>query len=89
MAETGKQLLDAVGKKAPYVIFLDINLPDINGLEILEKIKKQNKNIKVIMVTADWAESTRKLAMELGADAYVTKPFLPEHIKAVIDEHIY
>lgn len=89
LAENGKQLLDAVGKKIPYAIFLDINLPDINGLEILEKIKEQNKSIKVIMITADWAESTRKLAIELGADAYITKPFLPEHIRAVINDSIF
>ena len=35
---------------------------------------------KVIMVTADTSESTKNQAVELGADAYITKPFLPEHI---------
>ena len=85
LAETGEQLLTALNRKEPYAIFLDINLPDSNGLELLQKIKAQSSRIKVIMVSADVTKATQDKAVQYGADAYITKPFLPEHIKAVID----
>ena len=80
LAENGKQLLDALKKRSPYAVFLDVNLPDADGLELLRKIKAQDAGVKVIMVTADTSEQTKNRAVELGADAYITKPFLPEHI---------
>lgn len=80
LTENGRQLLDVLEKKSPYAVFLDISLPDANGLELLQKIKTQDAAIKVIMVTADTSESTKNQAVELGADAYITKPFLPGHI---------
>ena len=80
LVENGRQLLDVLEKKSPYAVFLDISLPDANGLELLQKIKTQDAGIKVIMVTADTSEQARNRAVELGADAYITKPFLPEHI---------
>ena len=85
LAEKGEQLLDAISKSAPYAVFLDINLPNVNGIELLKKIKAQSSKTKVIMVTADTSEEIRNLAIAYGADAYVTKPFLPEHIKTVIN----
>ena len=80
LAENGKQLLDALKKRSPYAVFLDINLPDANGLDLLRNIKAQDAGIKVLMVTADTSEQTKNQAVDLGADAYITKPFLPEHI---------
>ena len=80
LAENGKQLLDALKKRSPYAVFLDVNLPDVNGLELLREIKAQDAGVKVLMVTADISEQTKNQAVELGADAYITKPFLPEHI---------
>lgn len=77
---SGKQLLDILEKKTPYAVFLDIHLPDADGLGLLRQIKEMGSGIKVIMVTADTSEQAKYKAVELGADAYITKPFLPEHI---------
>lgn len=85
LTENGKQLLDALEKKTPYAVFLDIHLPDADGLELLRRIKAQNVGIKVVMVTADASDETKNQAVSLGADAYVTKPFLPEHIELAIN----
>lgn len=84
LVENGEQLLAAIGKSVPYAVFLDINLPDGNGIELLKRIKSQSSKTKVVMVTADTSEKTQNLAVVCGADAYITKPFLPEHIKTVI-----
>lgn len=80
LTENGRQLLEVLEKKVPYAVFLDINLPDADGLELLRKIKTQDAAIKVIMVTADTSEQTKNKAVKLGADAYITKPFMAEHI---------
>ncbi len=84
LTENGRQLMDAIAKKAPYAVFLDINLPDADGLELLKEIKEKNAEIKVIMITANTSEQTKNQAVELGADAYITKPFLPEHIEMAL-----
>jgi len=85
LVENGRQLLEVLEKKSPYAVFLDIKLPDADGLELLRKIKEQDAGIKVIMVTADTSEQTKEQAVESGADAYITKPFLPEHITFALD----
>ena len=88
VTSSGEQLLAALNKKTPYAVFLDINLPDNNGLELLQKIKAYNSKIKVFMVTADDTARTKEKAAAYGADAYITKPFLPEHIKLVLKEQL-
>lgn len=84
LAENGRQLLDAAEKETPSVILLDITLPDTDGFVLLQKIKAQHPGTKVIMVTADSSDKTKNRAIELGADAYITKPFLPEHIRLAL-----
>ncbi len=84
VVENGARLYEEMKSKTPYGIFLDINLPDIDGLDLLNDIKQQNSEIKIIMLTADNTEETRNSAVEYGADAYITKPFLPEHVELVL-----
>lgn len=62
------------------------SMPDMDGLSILKEIKEQYEGVRVIMATADDTEDTRRKAIESGADAYITKPFLPEHIACVLKE---
>lgn len=62
------------------------SMPDMDGIEILKTIKEQYEGVRVIMVTADDTEKVRQRAIENGADAYITKPFLPEHIECVLKE---
>lgn len=88
LVENGKQLMNAVHKKLPDAIFLDIHLPDINGIELLQNIKTLNNNIKVIIVSADNSETVMNQVIEYAADAFITKPFLPEYVEIVIDKHI-
>lgn len=57
------------------LIILDINLPDISGLEICKKIRSQGSPVPVIMLTSLAREADKVLAFDLGADDYITKPF--------------
>ena len=85
-ANRGTVLMELIAEKMPYGIFLDIGLPDGNGLDILKEIKKEYPKIKVAMLTADDTEKSKNTAISYGADMYITKPFLPEHIQMALKE---
>lgn len=70
-----REAIDKIENHEYDCIILDIMLPDGNGLEILEELKKQNKQDGVIIVSAKNAVDDRVNGLQLGADDYLTKPF--------------
>lgn len=74
-ALTGEEGFRAFEKHSPNLILLDIKLPDINGLEILKKIKDKERNAFVVMFSALTDDATAKTAQSLGADGFIGKPF--------------
>lgn len=66
------------------VILLDLNLPDIDGLQVLEVIRATQKQIPIIIVTAKDEVSDRVRGLDLGADDYITKPFQIKELRARI-----
>lgn len=86
-AGTGAAALHLVDAAQPDVILLDIGLPDLNGLEILERLRLTS-DVPVIMLTARDATAEKIKGLQLGADDYVTKPFnhqeLIERVRAVL-----
>lgn len=76
--------LRLIKEKSPEIVFLDIKMPRVNGIELLRKIRKIKKDLIVIMLTGYATLDTARKAMELGAYDYVTKPFDLEAIKASI-----
>lgn len=86
----GKELFQALENGFPELILLDIMLPDMDGLEILTKLKNNSKTkpVPVILLTAKGAEYDKVKGLDLGADDYITKPFgimeLVARIKAVL-----
>ncbi len=83
-AATGKEALAILGEQDFDVVLLDINLPDISGLEILQKIRQGEDSPEVIMLTADSTLKTGIEAMRRGAYEYVTKPAAGEQIEIVV-----
>ena len=79
-AGDGLEALKILEANEVSVIFSDVNMPNMNGLELLQKIKELygTDKYKIIMVTTDGAEDTVKTAMEAGAAGYIKKPFKPE-----------
>ncbi len=65
------------------LVLLDLNLPDINGFEVLQEIRKASQ-IPVIILTGRLAESDRIVGLEIGADDYLTKPFNERELTARI-----
>ncbi|MCK5393920.1 MAG: sigma-54-dependent Fis family transcriptional regulator, partial [Candidatus Omnitrophica bacterium] len=74
-AKTGKEALEQIAGNLISIIFLDIQMPDIDGMEILRRIKKDQKNISVIIATATNSAKKAVEAMQLGACNYIIKPF--------------
>lgn len=77
LAENGRDGLERCFETHPDLILLDLMLPDVDGLDICNNIKRneQTKNIPIIMLTAKSEEFDKVLGLELGADDYITKPF--------------
>ena len=71
---------EALAKLAakPNLILLDINMPGMDGLEVLRRIKSGQPGLKVVMLSALSQESNVRQALQYGADAFVVKPFQPE-----------
>ena len=67
------------------LLFLDIKLPEINGIELLQKIKQQIPYIPVVILSGYDTHDLRKKMLDLGAKAYLNKPFSPEDITKAVD----
>ncbi len=83
-APTGEDALKLVREEQPELILLDIQMPGISGMEVLEKVKEFDEDIVVIMVTAHGGLETAVSAMRLGAYDYINKPFNLDELAIVI-----
>src|SRR5216684_1886326 len=80
-ASTGAQALDQVASEMPALIVLDLNLPDIDGIEVCRRIRK-SADIPILMLTARDEDVDKIIGLEVGADDYLTKPFNPRELVA-------
>ncbi len=87
-AENGEQALDIIQTENPQLVFLDVMMPKMNGMEVCRRVKKELKLDKVfiVLLTAKGQELDRQKGQEVGADLYMTKPFDPEAILAKAKE---
>ena len=78
-ANNGREALEQVRSQLPNLILLDVMMPDLDGFEVLERIREQSA-VPIIMLTAKGEEDDRVRGLELGADDYITKPFSPREL---------
>jgi two-component system, OmpR family, alkaline phosphatase synthesis response regulator PhoP len=81
VASNGPEALAAARARTPDLIVLDLGLPQMDGLDVTRKLRKES-NVPIIMLTARVDESDKLIGLELGADDYVTKPFSPKELVA-------
>ncbi|HET7274708.1 MAG TPA: response regulator transcription factor [Longimicrobiaceae bacterium] len=81
-AADGPEALGAVEKERPDLVILDLMLPGMSGLEVLEELRRrdESREIPVVLLTARSEEGDRIAGLRLGADDYVTKPFSPQEL---------
>jgi DNA-binding NtrC family response regulator len=84
LAENAEEAFSKIQEHSPDVILLDIILPDLDGLKVLERIKQNDPDMVVIMITATKTVNTAVEAMKLGAYDYVTKPFDIDELRRII-----
>jgi DNA-binding response OmpR family regulator len=74
-AGTGQEGIDAARRESPDALLLDLMLPDMNGYQVCEQVRRDNAQLPIIMLTARSQEASKIRGLEAGADDYVTKPF--------------
>lgn len=85
-AASGKEGMKIVQESSPALVLLDIRMPGEDGIEILQKIKAQDPDLEIIMVSASKDVASAVKAMKLGALEYVTKPFDVKELQALIEK---
>lgn len=81
---TGEAAFDAIASELPDVVFLDLSLPGISGLEVLERLRAEKLDLAVVLMTAHGSESVAADALRAGADDYLRKPFDAAEFSAVV-----
>lgn len=80
-AMTGSAALNAIAGEMPALIILDLNLPDMDGIEICRRVRKSS-DVPILMLTARDEDVDKIIGLEVGADDYLTKPFNPRELVA-------
>jgi two-component system, chemotaxis family, chemotaxis protein CheY len=85
-ASSGLEAIEQLSLKPFGVVVLDLNMPDIGGIEVVEFVRGQDqlKGLPIIIVTTRGDDVSRARALEAGATRYMTKPFTPETILAEV-----
>jgi two-component system alkaline phosphatase synthesis response regulator PhoP len=79
-AANGEEALEAIINEKPRLVFLDVMMPKMNGIEVCRRVKKELglNDVYIVLLTAKGQELDRQKGQEVGADLYMTKPFNPE-----------
>jgi len=79
-AENGEMALEVIKEETPHLMFLDVMMPKLNGMEVCRRVKQEMglSEIYIVLLTAKGQESDRQKGLDVGADIYMTKPFDPE-----------
>lgn len=90
IAENGEIALEAVRRRKPDLILLDLVMPKFDGFEVLDSLKNNpgTREIPVVVLTAKAGEEDRQRAIKLGADAYMTKPFRPQELWDILKKFL-
>ena len=87
-ADNGQSALQTIKDERPNLVFLDVMMPKMNGMEVCQKVKmdKQMQDVYIILLTAKGQELDRQKGLEMGANQYMTKPFDPDEMIAIAEE---
>jgi CheY-like chemotaxis protein len=84
VVNSGAEALKTIEIEKPGLVLLDMLMPEMNGFEVLKRIKAIYPDIPVAMVTSVWDDEEGKKCLEAGAFDYITKPIDFDHLKNVI-----
>ncbi len=78
----GRAALHAISQLMPHMVVLDIMLPELDGMEICRRLRSEQNQVPILMLTARDEDIDKILGLEMGADDYLTKPFNPRELVA-------
>lgn len=86
-AADGREALDKIRSEKPDLILLDVVMPELDGFEVLQKLRQDSKtaDIPVVMLTVRVEEADQIKGWEAGADDYITKPFNPAALVEIVN----
>ena len=84
-ASRGDEALDILEREKPSIVFLDLKMPGMDGMEVLERIRKIDETILVIIITGYATVETATKAMKQGAYDFIPKPFEPDQMRIVVN----
>lgn len=85
-AEDGKEALEKIRANEYDLIVLDYMMPYLTGMEVLEQVRKDKNDTKVLMLTAKAQDADREKAISNGADYFMSKPFSPMELLALVED---
>ncbi len=85
-AASGAEALEKIEQKPFHLLFVDIKMPGMDGLELLERVKKEYPDTLVVIITAHGSIESAARAMRAGASDYLMKPFKPEQLSLVMEK---
>ncbi len=85
LASNGKECLEVLEHQSPQMVLLDIEMPGVNGLEVLKEIRKREYDVSVVMITAHGTIDRAVQAIKGGAYDFIQKPFEPDHIALIVE----
>ena len=87
-ARSGLEAIEALAVQAVDAIVLDLNMPDMHGLDVLRFVRShsQYRDVPVLVLTTRGDSTSREAAMQAGATAYMTKPFSPPALAATVKD---
>ena len=83
-ASEGQAALNVIARNSADIVFMDYNMPGLNGVETLKALKQSNPKVRVVIMTSAVDENVASLARDAGCDAFLKKPFYPADVDAVI-----
>ncbi len=87
-AENGRQALEIIESKEVHLLLMDIMMPVMDGIRALTRLREQNNNIPVILLTSKSQDTDKILGLNAGADDYITKPFNPVEVIARVKSQL-
>ena len=87
-ADNGDKALSSNQEERPNLVFRDVMMPKMNGMEVCQRVKKELNlsDVYIILLTAKGQEVDRQKGLEMGADRYMTKPFDPDEMFSIAEE---
>ncbi len=86
-AEHGKAALDVLEKESVDILFTDINMPEMNGLELIKAVRANEKlkELPIVVITTESADDFVQQAIAEGANSFLSKPFTPDQVKEKLE----